>query len=301
MGLAEEIEGHDAMRDATATGGRDRHRRARLVPLAAVAAALLLLLSACGSGDLEGVVLYMPGLTLDRLSGPFDAEDRVRTTFPDEIMDVFDDRGLEARFYSYRVGASAYTARDTGQSLADSARALDNQISRVLAEWHDAYDGEPAIVLVAHSLGGAVAAFWASTADATVLDDVQTVFTFDSPLSGLGETSARFGELLGADAVRDLGQETERMAHGTSRLDFVQFGNLLDLVVPNAISFTDESWRTLTVTCTGSLIDLGHSCSMSDDATLASVEGALDGAPPLWTNASERPSAWAAGAEAAVR
>ena len=115
-----------------------------------------------------------------------------------------------------------------------------------------------------------------------------TVFTFDSPLGGTGDIRG-FGSL--SQAGRNLTTEIEQllMAHGTSRIDYVQIGNVDDDVVRLDESFTAHAWRRLETDCRSIEDLLGHSCSMSEPGAAAIVSDALAAAPPVWTSRVERP------------
>ncbi|MDP6823237.1 MAG: hypothetical protein QF554_08085 [Dehalococcoidia bacterium] len=190
------------------------------------------------------IVLYVPGIEspgiadLFSVDQVFDAGARARAAFPTVLFTTFEEFGFEPAWFSYRStggyeGDSArYTASDTRQSLQVSARALDEQVIDLLtterAENPDVPG--PEILIVSHSLGGAVAARWAASAEADTLDAVKTVFTFDSPVAGIDGLRGLFG----GNASVDLQDPAEiaRFEHGAARVDFAQVGNEFDAIVP---------------------------------------------------------------------
>lgn len=96
-----------------------------------------------------------------------------------------DANGVRFAYYSYRVRPGTphptwYYAADTKQPIPVSARELDRQLHAILvADPHATFD------LVAHSLGGVVAAYWvAEVARPQILAHVHTLITLDSPLQG---------------------------------------------------------------------------------------------------------------------
>jgi pimeloyl-ACP methyl ester carboxylesterase len=96
----------------------------------------------------------------------------------------FHIRAIEA--FSYAGNAPTYDSSQTRQPLAVSARALDAQFRR----WLAAYPGA-SFDLIGHSLGGAVAAYWAaSIATPDELQAVHSLITLDSPLTGIPQSIA---------------------------------------------------------------------------------------------------------------
>ena len=247
------------------------------------------------------IVLYVPGIESPGLADlfavdqVFEAGVRARASFPTALFVAFEEAGFEPAWFSYHSsgryeGESArYTASDTRQSLRVSARALDEQVFDLLTTERVENPGapDPEIVIVSHSLGGAVAARWAASAQADTLDAVKTIFTFDSPVAGIDGLRGLFG----GNASVDLQDPAEiaRFEHGSARADFAQVGNEFDAIVPEFFSFTHDPWRTLVTSCTESAISTGHDCSKRRAVETGFVEETLASVPPIWSGATARP------------
>lgn len=82
--------------------------------------------------------------------------------------------------FSYSGNKATYDSSQTRQPIAVSARALNAQFLRWLQEYPAAtFD------LIGHSLGGAVATYWAaSVATPAELQAIHSIITLDSPLGG---------------------------------------------------------------------------------------------------------------------
>jgi len=247
--------------------------------------------------EAKGYVLYMPGISPLPPILDYRARERVEWFIPAELRELVQSEGFIPAWFSYRPtggyggGDAEYSHTDTRQHLEISAVALDEQIRGVISEWQgeERAVSVPEIVIVAHSLGGAGAARWASYADAELLDSVRTVFTFDSPVAGVGDIRGLFGGDAGDDLTNP--DELARIAYGTSRLDFAQVGNTEDLIIQFDESFTPDGWRKLSVSCE-SLTDIGdHYCSMKDPISLEFVKTTLNESPPLWSKLVPRPDA----------
>ena len=122
-----------------------------------------------------------------------------------------------------------YFGADTRQPLADSARLLGDQIRAWGTE-------DVAYTIVAHSIGGDVAAYWAATeADPATLAAVRSVVTLDSPVQGFKPYDVAFwtGEVTG-QAGRDLENPAvaATMQQSVDRVSMFTLGNTLDQVVP---------------------------------------------------------------------
>jgi len=238
------------------------------------------------------IVMYVPGIAAF-VNESFIAESRGRASFPSALFEAFETADYRDRWFSYRStghyeGDSArYLATETTQSLDISPQALDEQLSDLISMAQDVHPQslDPQIVIVAHSLGGAIAARWAASADDDMLDTVRTVFTFDSPVAGIDGLRSLFGGEASID-LRDP-REIARIEHGASRADFAQVANELDSIVPAAFSFTSEPWRSLTVTCLVSLP--GHDCSKQLAVDNGFVDTTLTRIPPIWSGAAVRP------------
>ncbi len=143
--------------------------------------------------------------------------------------------------FSYAGDTPTYTSDQTRQPLAISAAALDAQFRR----WQSAYPGAT-FDLIGHSLGGAVAAYWAaSVATPAELHAIHTIITLDSPLDGYPRTYADnfflpfFGAvannlLAGSPAVTAMQAVPQHWINGPGTLanPLVTITNIRDLVVP---------------------------------------------------------------------
>lgn len=238
--------------------------------------------------------MFVPGIDLSP-SREHNAESRARESFGEALLETFDSSGYTPAWFSYRStgdyeGANGqYLASETRQSLDISARALDEQIRDLITMTRDEEPdaAELQIVIVAHSLGGAVTARWAASADEKILAAVRIAFTFDSPLAGVGALRGLFGGDAGVD-LQDPG-ELARFEHGAGRLDFVQVGNTLDQVVLVTESFTLDPWQSRVVTCRESPAGPGHNCSKQLSVDNGFIDEVLNGIPPIWSGAIIRP------------
>jgi len=97
------------------------------------------------------------------------------------------------RYFSYsgnngcRGEMAEYGPTDTCNGIADAAGKLDSLIQRLIAQ-----DPNVNLDLVAHSMGGPVAATWVVDHPDTARKHVNSVVTFDSPLKGLPKLNAIF-------------------------------------------------------------------------------------------------------------
>ncbi len=151
----------------------------------------------------------------------------------------FTIRAIEA--FSYAGNFPTYENSQTSQPLPVSARALDAQFRR----WQHAYPNAT-FDLIGHSLGGAVAAYWAaSIASPAELRAVHTIITLDSPLDGYPRNYADmfflpfFGPvasdlLAGSSDVRAIQRVPTRWLEGPGTLasPLVTLTNIRDLAVP---------------------------------------------------------------------
>ena len=241
----------------------------------------------------RGYVLYVRGIA--PLPGTeHTAQEWAEETFPVILRDLSSLRPYGQAYFSYRYrsgggygGPNArYTGQETRQPLATSAAALDQQIRGLINEWQESSPGTlPEIVIIAHSLGGAVTALWASEAREEELAAVRTVFTLDSPVAG---SSYHWFD----EADNDLRNQNviDKMAHGATRLDFVQVGNFNDLIVRHDESFTSMPWAALSITCSG--VNFSHSCVLHNERVLSVIELYLSKSPPLWSGGVVRPGPW---------
>ena len=139
-------------------------------------------------------LVLLPGLCGYENSDPYchgqvSASARARGTFR-VLLAAADRAGIHYTVvpYSYDPARSTYTVAETHQSVARSVAALDAQLQRV---WNA--DPHATFVLVAHSLGGVVAASWTVTdarnetgpGSRQALSRVHSIVTYDSPLRGI--------------------------------------------------------------------------------------------------------------------
>ena len=252
-----------------------------------------------GDGDtdvaaLRGIVLYLPGVRFNvRADSPVHPVTRVTNVFPSALRAMFPDH--RAMAFSYAADGGVYLRSTTRQALNDSARALELQLRQAVADWpSDA--GPPEIVLLAHSLGGAVAAHWAGDADAAMLSHVRMIVTFDSPVDGFEAISiptAPLVDILVSHAGTDLqdGGEVARMRHGVLRADFVQYANFLDVIVPFAAAQTDDAfspWEGLLLIPGCQDANFNHECVLSNGEVLDHLAHRLAQEPPLWSGQQAR-------------
>lgn len=87
--------------------------------------------------------------------------------------------------YDTETKLACYQSTDTCTGIQAAANRLDDLISNSLAN-----DPSTRFDLVAHSMGGLVAALWAAQHPDTARDHVNSVVTFDSPLQGVGRKEA---------------------------------------------------------------------------------------------------------------
>jgi PKD repeat protein len=149
-------------------------------------------------------------------------------------------------YFSYAPDGflGTYYGSDTRQHLEISARALSQQIG-MWGTQGKVYD------IIAHSLGGAVAATWAATeTDPAKLAAVRSIITLDSPVngisSGITEVVGKYLDLkvLGGDAGEDLFDDgpVAIMRAAPNRKDIVNLANADD-------AFVNATNATLPGTC----------------------------------------------------
>lgn len=151
----------------------------------------------------------------------------------------FTIQAIEA--FSYDPTAPTYASSQTRQPLADSARALDAELLR----WQHEFPGA-SFDLIGHSLGGAVAVYWASAiATPARLGAIHSIITLDSPLAGIPHSVADalfapfFGPvaqdlLANSPAISALARASERWLSGAGTLSnpIATIANVRDFVVP---------------------------------------------------------------------
>jgi pimeloyl-ACP methyl ester carboxylesterase len=235
------------------------------------------------------VVLYVPGLEFDRAADDRNMPDaHTRRVFPQALRDLFAGSGEVA--FSYSAPGEPFRDSQSRQAIEESVGVLDAHVRALV----DASSAE--LVLVTHSFGGAVAAYWAATAPEALLERVRLVVTFASPLDGYSRVVEPFDAILSwlaSDAGHDLTEQAviAHMRHGVLRADFVQYANRPDLIVPPEIARTDGqfgAWRALTLTpgCRGR--DFNHDCVLWQEDALVHLRATLGERSPLASGTAER-------------
>ena len=172
-----------------------------------------------------------------------------------------------------------YEATDTCNGVAAAAQRLALLVQRVVDE-----SPNSRLVLVGHSMGGMVAAYYLSTlVPLAVQDRLQAVVTLDSPLQG---TSFRgpLSSCLATDvAWQDIAGNTHvvvdigalRSSSVVSKLFAINSTEVGDHV-PG--SYFWESGCAVGGTLLG-LLTGGHSCSFYDDESLTKISALVNGEP----------------------
>jgi pimeloyl-ACP methyl ester carboxylesterase len=206
----------------------------------------------------------------------------------------FTIRAIEA--FSYAGNKLTYASSQTRQPIAVSAHALDAQFHR----WQRAYP-RATFDLIGHSLGGAVAAYWAAAvASPGELRAIHSIITLDSPLGGFPRSLADsfftpfFGPvaqdlLAGSPVIAAISRAPGRWGDGPGTLanPIVTITNVRDLVVPFFLA-----------TIPGAVLvagdygpdssSLNHGSILTSPAALAQVAQALaQEGMPLLSQASE--------------
>jgi len=189
------------------------------------------------------------------LAVPFSARQRARVETFSRIVERLGASGItegtldgtsmlyggSIRYISYSSdfrSSGRYLPADTRRHIEVSADILHQQI-RTWGTEGRRYD------IVAHSLGGAVAAFWLfkywNTPEAR---SVHSITTFDSPVRGIDGPLPPSAELLGlgGDAVSDLQNSTKAMILAGARLGkLATISNQADRFLPPSWSWVQES------------------------------------------------------------
>ncbi|GEM_PF-6453731 len=187
----------------------------------------------------------------------------------------------------WQAHPSWYHGRDTWQSISISATALSGQIRALRTQY-----GDNVIVdIVAHSLGGSVATYWAATeSDPQNLGVVRSVVTFSSPVGGVDSTFKKFMQWLGCviiiqcvDVVRELElpQVKALMAIGTTQVDVANLGNEQDDVVPGVSAVLVAAWQHIRGLF-GCKPDC-HGGILHSELALTVASASFVAQPPLWT------------------
>ena len=88
---------------------------------------------------------------------------------------------IHTAYFSYRYPDADYGPCDTSESLGTSAARLDAQVQDLADRYPNAR-----LMLVGHSLGGVVAAYWAAAAGSpTLVKQTAAVVALNSPLQGI--------------------------------------------------------------------------------------------------------------------
>ncbi len=224
-------------------------------------------------------IMFLPGLCAYTNSDPYchgriDAAARARSTFHTLITELATAHvGYTPLFYSYNPSdAGGYTVSGTHQTVARSVDALERELRAARQRAPSSrFD------LVGHSLGGVVAASWAVTngrqygfhASRGLLQVVNSIVTFDSPLHGLQNTLSNnlVTRLFGGDVAYSLQPDSETIKEilffpnqwwrTKGRLHSV--ANRADIVVPPAESLLGQTRQVNDTACNRDLLFL-RSC-----------------------------------------
>ncbi|MGH2441808.1 MAG: esterase/lipase family protein [Chloroflexota bacterium] len=218
-------------------------------------------------------VMFLPGLcgwpyTDPQCHGAGNATRRARATFG-TLISAMRHAGIRHRFLAYSYNPrtpNAYSIANTHQPIKTSIAALQKEIQRVRSA-----DPGARFDLVAHSLGGVIAAGW-SVGDARksgpwhsrgVRSYIHAVITFDSPLRGL--QSSHIGNLLSrlfggavwknlnpnAPVIRSISSQSQRWWTGKGHLYTV--ANSADLIVPPSEALLGHEKRVTDSNCSQDL------------------------------------------------
>ena len=221
-------------------------------------------------------VVFVPGVCLPfgetcTVHRDYHAFDDIRN----HLSAVFSS--LRFKCFSYEPGGgdcgdAPYPGTSTWQSLMVSASRLNTQLQTWRAEAQAAGDPDPRFLIIAHSLGGAVAGLWAATSlDFDLVGRTDHIVTLDSPvkgstwdelghelLAGLGIPDWVIGpilEVLGqreieqfiySDVVADLQPDSVAYSirHAVNRVNVVNLADTRDLVVPFYDATLPGAFRT---------------------------------------------------------
>lgn len=127
------------------------------------------------------VVMFASGWT-SHGDGGVDDPGSWNNTWGDAVTSLakVDKTQVKAIRYSY-ASTAGYKSCDTNQSIVRSAELMSRQLHGAAQQYPNAR-----FVVVGHSLGGAVATYWAgSETDQKLLDRTAAVVTIDSPVGGV--------------------------------------------------------------------------------------------------------------------
>lgn len=194
---------------------------------------------------------------------------------------------LEYNYSPAWATEAVYYSNQTRQSIAISADLLTGQLQQHLRTRPGAR-----FVLVGHSLGGAIATYWAAVAPPDLIYTVHSIVALDSPLGGISSLAAGLAELLrycaNCPIIEDLRSQgvKERLALGVSRIDTVNLWNTNDYLAPFVARQPQNQaeWRyeEARLGCYRD-DDKCHSTIIRSSWTAERVGWALAASPPRWT------------------
>jgi pimeloyl-ACP methyl ester carboxylesterase len=223
-------------------------------------------------------VVFLAGLCPWTNSDPYchgqiDAGVRARATFRTLIAAMQAAHlSYTPLYFSYAAAGSAYTVKQTHESVGASAALLTADIRAVRAQ-----DPDASFVLIGHSLGGVVAARWASTHRFT---PAASIVTFDSPLRGIRGGSA-LAQVFGGDvwkslqpgsaSIRAITAQPATWWRTTAHLHTV--ANRADILVPPSEALLGEGHAVADTACPRDLLFMRscHGAVLSDGALNAWV------------------------------
>lgn len=217
-------------------------------------------------------VVFLAGLCPWTNSDPYchgqiDAGVRARATFRTLIAAMKAAHlSYTPLYYSYDPAGSTYTVRQTHQSVGASA-LLTAQIRATRAQ-----DPGASFILVGHSLGGVIAARWASMHRTS---PAASIVTFDSPLRGIRGGSA-LARVFGGDVWRSLQPSSQSIRaitaqptawwQTTGHLHTV--ANTADILVPPSEALLGDERTVADTACPQDLLFMRscHGAVLSDTA-----------------------------------
>jgi hypothetical protein len=269
--------------------------------------------------SIQKLVIIVPGIDGPQSSTLFDPYERASSFFGPAVcsqfspcMSVFTALGCPAQSggpsglawlpYSYRGVAgsgssgipSQYTGADTGQPLTLSSTAMGQIVS--LGRALLGQGSSTQIILVGHSLGGAVSSFWAGANSTTT-----PVVTLDSPVNGIWPTDDALFDTYcfrstGLLDVYNLSEVLCRLLADLPALNsavipnlqasaniavmgqanVVNFANPADMIVPSwyAVNRQASHGAVLFASNCGSL-DLNHSCILGFSPAVTAAAGVI--------------------------
>lgn len=166
-----------------------------------------------------------------------------------------------------------YGPKDTCNGVEDAAQQLEKFINRIIA-----LEPDSRFVLVGHSMGGMVAAYFISQQSRVfVTEKIQAVVTLDSPLTGhpirhplskCDVSAISWDDILGyTDVVSSI--TSIRNPHVLSKFLTINSSDIGD---------TLDGARDLEIACAplGGLFGLGHSCGFNDQLALSAISSTVN-------------------------